>query len=58
MNASLSSTDTQVGSVVNLTCHRGYKINGQVEATVNCISSGEWTPANSTCQRQYAEPTV
>ena len=52
-NASLSSGGTGVGSAVNVTCQPGYKINGQTGATLHCSSSGKWTPANRTCQRQW-----
>jgi len=52
-NASLSSGGTRVGSAVNVTCQPGYKIDGQTGATLHCSSSGKWTPANLTCQRQW-----
>ena len=47
-NASLTSNDTQLGSVVNVTCRPGYKIDARNNVTLRCNSSGLWEPAGFT----------
>jgi len=47
--ADLNSTDTQFGVTVNISCLPGYRINGQITATVHCTGTGHWSPDNDTC---------
>jgi len=48
--AEISSTDTEFGVTVNITCITGYRISGQTTATVHCTSTGQWS-LNATCLR-------
>jgi len=49
--AELSSTDTEFGVSVNISCLPGYRISGQTTATVHCTGTGHWSLNNATCLR-------
>ncbi len=49
------------GTVATYTCVTGYSVDGTASATMttrNCLTSGEWSGSNPTCQRElsYANP--
>ena len=51
--AEVSSTSTEFGVTVNITCSAGYRIGGgQTTATVQCNSTGHWS-SNDSCLRAF-----
>jgi len=51
--AEVSSTGTEFGVTVNITCSAGYRIGGgQTTATVQCNSTGQWS-SNDSCLRTF-----
>jgi len=51
--AEVSSTGTEFGVTVNITCSAGYRISGgQTTATVQCNSTGQWS-SNDSCLRTF-----
>jgi len=49
--AELSSTETDFGVTVNISCIHGYQINGARTAAVHCSDTGYWSLGNATCIR-------
>lgn len=51
-NSDVNTTDTEYGTVVEITCDPGYTIDGGGRRkVVQCGAGGAWAPGTTTCQR-------
>ena len=55
-NGQVEFTDTIEESVATYTCAEGYNLEGQSERT--CMSDGEWSPSEPTCEGESTQYTI